>query len=68
MSTPIESQEGVCKNCRQPIVWHFDTSIETDEASSEYGFWYNAEHLTEVCGGVDGDPDEDLWHEPEGLA
>lgn len=62
--TPTEEQRASCKNCGRAIIWYFDRDGDA-ETIGEYGFWYDAEAMTEVCFGVDNTHDEDLWHEPE---
>lgn len=59
----VDEQRATCRNCGHVIVWHFDR--DDDDEPSPYGFWYDAEHMTESCGGPDGDPVDDLWHEPD---
>lgn len=60
---PTEEQRATCKNCGHAIVWYFDRDDEAEV--TPFGFWYDAEHMTEACAGTDGDPEEDLWHEPD---
>ncbi len=61
---PAEEERATCKNCGHAIIWHYDRDPETGKRDP-YGFWYDAAHMTEACGGPDGDPVDDLWHEPE---
>lgn len=57
-----EGQRATCRHCARPIVWNFDA--DDGEMPCPFGFWYDAERDTEVCGGSSGDPVEDMWHEP----
>lgn len=63
----VDEQLSRCRTCGHLIVWYFD---EGEEPVEPHGFWYDFEHLTEVCGGPDPsiEPDDDLWHEPVGGA
>jgi hypothetical protein len=64
-AVPTEEQRATCKNCGRAIIWYFDRD-DSAAILAPYGFWYDAEHLTEACGGPDGEPgDEDVWHEPD---
>lgn len=61
---PTEEQRATCGNCGHAIIWYFDRDNEA-QVAEPFGFWYDAETMTEACGGPDGDPDEDMWHEPD---
>lgn len=62
---PTEDQVASCVNCGRVIIWHFDANDEGLPDPS-YGFWYDRERGTEVCGGPDPTvtPEQDIWHEP----
>lgn len=64
---PSEEQRATCANCGHAIIWYFDR--DDDARATPYGFWYDAERLTEACGGPDSGVahDDDLWHEPEAV-
>jgi len=62
MTDLVEEQRGICRHCGHAIIWYFDRDDDAQIIPGR-GWWYDAESMTEACGGVDGDPIEDLWHE-----
>lgn len=61
---PTEEERAHCRHCGKAIIWYFDRDDDTEIVAGLHGWWYDAERMTEACGGVDGEPDDDLWHEP----
>jgi len=68
MTELSEERRSVCRHCGRAIIWYFDRDDEAEIVTGRYGWWYDVERMTEACFGVDGDPEGDIWHEPDSTA